>query len=120
MARAQRTITLRTIRAYRTVSAYASMLLTSNPPTKLLALKKTRIRRRIEEAGPTIPANIIKKEEMKISNSAWQNRWDRSTKGRWTHRLFPNVDRWLNKPSVTEFLFHSGSDRTWVFSELSA
>lgn len=44
MARAQRTIALRTIRAYRTVSADVSLLLALSLPAVLLALERTRIR----------------------------------------------------------------------------
>uniref|UniRef100_A0A2S2QHG6 CCHC-type domain-containing protein n=1 Tax=Sipha flava TaxID=143950 RepID=A0A2S2QHG6_9HEMI len=56
-----------------------TLLLASSLPANLLALERTRIRRRKEEAGPTVPANTIKKEERP---GAWQHRWDRSTKGR--------------------------------------
>jgi hypothetical protein len=83
------------------VSADASLLLASTLPADLLALERARIRRRMEEVDRTVPVNIIRKEERKISNSAWQQRWNRSTKGRWTHRLLPNVDRWLNKPPMS-------------------
>ena len=26
----------------------------------------------------------------------WQEKWDASDKGRWTHRLTPEVDGWVN------------------------
>lgn len=103
--RAQRTVALRTIRAYRTVSTDATMVLASSLPGDLLALERARIRRRVNEADPTVRHENIKKEERAISVQGWQSRWDRSTKGRWTHRLLPNLQRWLCRPAV-QMTFH--------------
>ncbi|XP_060848094.1 uncharacterized protein LOC132927559 [Rhopalosiphum padi] len=49
MARAQRTVALRTIRAYCTVSAEASSILASMLPADLLATERTRIRSRMDD-----------------------------------------------------------------------
>ncbi|KAL4082643.1 hypothetical protein QTP88_029704 [Uroleucon formosanum] len=104
MARAQRTISLRTIRAYRTVSADATAVLSAMMPADLIAHERARAHQRIEQgcAGGTA---TIKKEERAISTTSWQKRWDRSTTGRWTHRLLPNVRRWMEKPPM-DLTFH--------------
>lgn len=91
---------MRTIRPYRTVSSDATMVLASSLPGDLLALKRARIRRRVNEAEPTVRFENIRKEERTISVQAWQKRWQRSTNGRWTYRLLLNVQRWLNRPAA--------------------
>ena len=105
MARAQRTTALRTIRSYRTVSGEASSVLASMIPADLLAHERARVRTRREDGEPLTPA-AIKREERTISIRAWQARWDRAATtpdavGRkWTHRLIPNLARWLAKPTL--------------------
>lgn len=98
LARAQRSVALRTIRAYRAVSTDVALVLASILPADLLCLERQRIRDRIEEADRMPRA--IRTEERKISIRAWQRRWERSNKGRWTHRLFPNLDKWLSRVSM--------------------
>ncbi|KAL4084113.1 hypothetical protein QTP88_027948 [Uroleucon formosanum] len=120
MARAQRTISLRTIRAYRTVSADATAVLSAMMPADLIAHERARAHQRIEQgcAGGTA---TIKKEERAISTTSWQKRWDRSTTGRWTHRLLPNVRRWMEKPPMdltfhmTQVLSGHGCFRKYLF-----
>jgi len=81
MARAQRTTALRTIRAYRTVSADASSVLSCMLPADLLAHERARVKTRLEEEGELITTTTIKKEERAITTSSWQSRWDRSAAG---------------------------------------
>lgn len=95
MSSSQRPIALRTIRAYKTVSTDASLIIASMIPADLLATERSRIRRRREEADPTETYTIIVKQERAITIGAWQRRWDRSDKGRWTHRVLPNIERWM-------------------------
>jgi len=95
MARAQRTVALRTVRAYRTVSADASSILDSTLSADLLATERARIRQRLDDQTDDASATAVKKEERAISIGAWQARWDRSLCGRRTHRLVPDVGRWL-------------------------
>lgn len=107
MARAQRTTALRTIRAYRTVSADASSLLSCMLPADLLAHERARIKTRLEDVGEASTKSEIKKREREISITSWQSRWDRSAARpdaigrRWTHRLLPDVARWLAKPTMS-------------------
>lgn len=101
MARPQRTTALRTIRGYRTISADASSVLSSMLPADFLAHEDPARRR-----GRTI-LNTIKKEEGIISINLWKSRWDRSAATpdvvgrRWTHRLLPDITRWLAKPEMS-------------------
>jgi len=99
MASAQRTIALRIIRAYRTVSTDATAVLSSMMPADLIAHERARVHRRIEEDG-ACGTKTIKKEERAISRTSWQNRWDRSATGRWTHKLLPDIARWIEKPPL--------------------
>lgn len=105
LARAQRRIALRIIRSYRTVSACASSLLSELAPADLLANERARIRLRLDDTNEDTSTPEIKKQEKAITTAAWQARWDRSPNGRWTHRLIPDVGRWLSKPSLN-LTFH--------------
>lgn len=106
MARAQRTTALRTIRSYRTVSGEASTVLATMIAAVLLAHDRARVKTRRDGGEPPTPTAVIKSEERKISIRAWQARWDRTATtpdavGRkWTHRLIPNLARWLAKPKL--------------------
>lgn len=100
MARAQRSVAIRTTRAYRTVSADASSLLASMVPADIVANERARIRQRLDDQDDTTPKSGIKAQERAISVRAWQTRWDRSPNGRWTHRLLPDVGRWLARPPL--------------------
>ncbi|XP_008181108.1 uncharacterized protein LOC103308814 [Acyrthosiphon pisum] len=101
MARAQRTVAIRTIRAYCTVSADGSSLLASMVPADIVANERARMRRRLDDQDEITPKSGIKKQERSISITAWQARWDRSPNARWTHRLLPDVGRWLSKPPLS-------------------
>lgn len=107
MARAQRTTALRTIRAYRTVSADASSLLSCMLPADLLAHERAKVKTRQEDVGEARTISAIKNEERAISIASWQSRWDRSAAGpdaigrRWTHRLLPDIARWVAKPTMS-------------------
>uniref|UniRef100_A0A2H8TV83 Retrovirus-related Pol polyprotein from type-1 retrotransposable element R1 n=1 Tax=Melanaphis sacchari TaxID=742174 RepID=A0A2H8TV83_9HEMI len=61
----------------------------------LSAIKRARVRVRLDAPGN------VRKQKRIISIAAWQARWDRSDRGRWTHRLLPDVGRWLTKPPLT-------------------
>ena len=101
---AQRAAALRVIRAYRTVSDVASLLLARMPPADLVALERTRIRDRLSAApdpGAVRPSKAaIKREERQATLTLWQTRWESSTKGEWTRRVIPNVRRWIERTVV--------------------
>jgi len=103
MTRPQRAIALRILRAYRTVFTDAFLVLSSTCLADLLDLERCRILCWIEEDNCTITAKEIRREERDISIRAWQRRWDWSIKGRWTHTLLPDHDRWLSKALPISF-----------------
>lgn len=101
MLRPQRTVALRVVRAYRTVSTEAALLLADMPPVDLLALERSRIKRRLAEGPPPgqplVSKASIKREERRATLRLWNGQWIRSTKADWTHRLIPDVRRWMNR-----------------------
>ncbi|XP_060665479.1 uncharacterized protein LOC132797742 [Drosophila nasuta] len=66
---------LRMCCAFRTVSGEAAMVLAGTAPFDLQATERAKARDR---------ASIIQE---------WQARWNSGTKGRWTHRLVPDISR---------------------------
>lgn len=74
-------------------------------PADLIANERTRIRLILEGSNEETITPTIKKQERAIFTAAWQARWDRSSKERWTHRLIPDVGRWLTKPPL-DLSFH--------------
>jgi hypothetical protein len=50
----------------------------------------------------------------------WQLHWDNSGKGRWTHRLIPSIEKWIDRPHgeinfhMTEFLSGHGGFREYL------
>lgn len=51
----------------------------------------------------------------------WQEQWDNSTKGRWTHRLIPRIKPWLERRHgevgyhLTQFLTGHGAFGTYLY-----
>jgi len=74
MARAQRKVALRIIRCYCTVSADASLLLSSTVPADLLANERVRIQVRLKDQDEFTSTPAIRKQERDISINAWQAR----------------------------------------------
>jgi len=81
LARAQRTIALRTIRAYGTVSVDVLSILVSMLPADLLATERARVRVCLDDQTDDAP-KTVKNQGRIISIAAWQARWDRSDRGR--------------------------------------
>lgn len=112
IARAQRTAALRVVRAYRTVSTDAALLIAGIPPGDLLALERARVTRRVRDEDNTTPAPQIKKEERALTICAWQKRWARVPEdnagqtARWTRRLLPNVGRWVRRRGGLDVTYH--------------
>lgn len=86
LSKVQRSIALRVASAYCTVSLEAVLVISDMPPIDLLAREKQNI----SEGTQTHAAKAQLLE-------AWQERWDVSTNGRWTHRLIPKVDPWHSR-----------------------
>lgn len=86
------------IRAYRTVSAKVALLLSDTPPGDLLALEKSRVRKRNDEVDGTDSPATIRKSEREITINGWQNHWKKGSNSTWTRSILPNIRRWINRP----------------------
>lgn len=88
LERVQRQMALRISSAYRTVSLAAVQVLAGTTPIDLLV----RERALLYEKGKEEKANI-QEETLRL----WQERWEVSTKGEWTRRLIPDIERWVGR-----------------------
>ena len=85
MERVNRTVALRVIQAYRTVSLEATLVLAGMIPLELLAAERKRINDGEE-----------KNAARAITLSLWQKRWEESREC-WTKSLIPNIEPWANR-----------------------
>lgn len=81
---------LRVTRAYRTVSYEAATLIDSLPPITLLAKERCT-------ACKALNRKEALKEARKETNRVWQRERESSKKGRWTHTLIRNVEKWIER-----------------------
>ena len=80
---------LRVISGFRTISHDAVYVLAGIKPLALLIDERSRLYQlRLESA---------KNEERAKTMEEWQDQWSRSTKGRWTNRLIPNISPWIER-----------------------
>ncbi|CAB0044364.1 unnamed protein product [Trichogramma brassicae] len=80
---------LRVICGFCSISHEATYVLASIPPLTLLIDERSRLySRRLESVGSEERAKTIEE---------WQAQWTRSRKGRWTHRLIPNITPWIER-----------------------
>jgi endonuclease/exonuclease/phosphatase family metal-dependent hydrolase len=86
LARVQRRSALRVASAYRTVSGDAILVLTAIPPIDLLAAE----RQAVYNGQKRVDAR-------ELTMQKWQERWDASAKGRWTHRLIGELMAWYQR-----------------------
>lgn len=89
---------LRVASAYRTVSAEAACVIAGMVPIGLLVQEDARCYAQRGTRG-------VRKAARAISMDQWQQCWDTSTNGRWTHRLIPDLSRWVGR-SHGEVTFH--------------
>lgn len=116
MSSVQRLSAIRVASAYRTVSHDAVNVVASCPPIDILAGERQRQHRRKKEEQ----RRVLCEEERPESLRLWQERWDSSTKGRWTHRLIPDVTKWVNRQHgevgyyITQLLTGHGCFRAYL------
>lgn len=89
---AQRAAALRVCRAYRTASTEAVLVISGLLPLNILVEERARI-----YTGTEALSNDEKRREREISIVKWQDSWDSSQKGRWTHRLIKELEPWLSR-----------------------
>lgn len=108
---------LRVVCAFRTVSDEAVCLIAGMPPIDLLATERQLLYSR--------RGNLTKRENRIMARmetiNEWQQRWDNSQKGRWTHRLIHSVERWINRKYgevdfyLSQFLTGHGCFRAYLY-----
>ncbi|KAH8265682.1 hypothetical protein KR026_001189, partial [Drosophila bipectinata] len=88
---------IRVASGFRTVSDDAILVIAGMVPLKERAreLKELKETRACNEGAGGTPNTAAKKDAKERSLTAWQDCWDASTKGRWTHTLIPNLRRWV-------------------------
>lgn len=93
----QRLAALRIASAYRTVSAGAALVLASTPPVDLLVRESGQRYDRTRTVRDPVVLESIRRATRAEVLRQWQERWERSTAGRWTYRIIPRVDEWVNR-----------------------
>ena len=92
MAAVQRRGALRIVSAYRTVSEPAVLVIAGVIPIDLLAQERKTIHNTPVEVR-TIARKLARINSIRL----WQDRWEREPRGRWTSRLIPQLDIWINR-----------------------
>lgn len=111
---------LRTISGYRTVSDEAAFVISGMIPIDILADEMKRVYSRNEVSRLPNERRNVKREERSNSLIIWQNRWDVSTKGRWTYRLIPDIATWIRRSQgetnyyLTQFFTGHGGFRYYL------
>lgn len=119
LAATYRLSALRAISGFRTISDEAACVLAGMMPIDILADENRRSYVRSKHIART-EWKTMKDEERVVSLARWQTRWDASSKGRWTHRLIPSLETWLQKKhgecsyQLTQFLSGHGGYRGYL------
>nr|AMS38363.1 hypothetical protein [Bactrocera tryoni] len=107
---------IRVISAFRTISTDAAEVLASMPP---IDIQGDELERLYQLSAPkTVSART---EERNKSTKMWQERWNSSSKGRWTHRLIPDIHSWIDRRHgdldfhLTQILSGHGCFRSYLF-----
>ena len=110
---------LRTSCAYRTTSDEAACVIAGMIPIDILANEG----RRLYDPSYAIGESYTNRRQLARSDSIleWQKRWDDSPKGRWTHRIIPDVSKWIKRRHgevsyhLTQFLSGHGGYRAYLY-----
>lgn len=112
---------VRTACAYRTISDDAVCVIAGMLPVDILAAERQRLYLR---KGAHAPGNnnseVMRRGEREVSLEQWQERWDLSPKGRWTHLLIPNIRDWVARIHgevnyhLTQFLSGHGCFKAYL------
>lgn len=117
MAAVQRRGALRVACSYRTVSYAAVNVIASVIPIELLAKEPKYIYERPPERSRKEAATEARRQSIE----RWQELWEAEVAGRWTARLIPQVDNWVNRKHgevnfyVTQFLSGHGYFRSYLY-----
>ena len=112
-----RRMALRVCSAFRTTSDEAVLVVAGMIPVDILAKEMSVLYNARHMEGHAQRRNAARSESLDL----WQRRWDESAKGRWTHRLIPNIRVWLERKHgetnyhITQFLTgHGGCYRQYL------
>jgi len=89
----QRVIALRTVRAYRSVSTAAVMVIAGMIPAHLLSWERCERYKRRHESDPGKVSVEIRTEVMR----KWQAEWEDERNGGWTRRLIQDIETWRGR-----------------------
>lgn len=104
-----RSMALRLIRGFRTVSEDAALVLAGMPPADL----------EIKALG-LISNGATRDEAYGLLFGEWQTRWQTSQRGRWTYQLIPELDAWTQCSHktldyhISQFLTDHGCFRAYL------
>lgn len=116
MAAAQRRGALRIASAYRTVSEPAVLVIAGVIPIDLLAEERKNVYDKKGHLGKKKAAE----EARDLTVRKWQRAWEEETRGRWTAKLIPTIEPWLNRKHgevtfyITQFLSGHGCFRAYL------
>lgn len=110
---AYRLMAIRVASAYRTISSEAVCVIAGMIPICITLVEDAECYQRRN-------TRHIRKLARTDSLSKWQQEWDNTAKGRWTHRLIPNLSTWVNRKHgevtfyLTQFLSGHGCFRKYL------
>lgn len=113
LSKTQRLMAMRVVSAYRTISTEAACIISGMTPICIAIAEDTECYDGRSRRG-------IRKTARLHSMSRWQQEWDTTEKGRWTHRLIPDVSRWVSRKHgeinfhLTQFLSGHGCFRKYL------
>ncbi|KAH8254964.1 hypothetical protein KR038_011120, partial [Drosophila bunnanda] len=94
-----RLFAVRVASAFRTVSSDTVLMIARIVPLRELVSEKADMRsalRGLERPGGSANAEL-KSAARRWSYGSWQAKWDASSKVRWTNRLVPKIEGWIER-----------------------
>ena len=117
MQSVHRLTAIRVTSAYRTVSSDAVCVIAGMKPIDVAADEAKRMFEAKRNGATTREA---RNREETASMQVWQERWNASQKGRWTHKLIPDIKKWTTRSHgevnyhLTQFLTGHGGYRSYL------
>ncbi len=107
---------VRVASAYRTVSYDAVCVIAGMIPICLVISEDCKC----YVGGRQTLTKSVRSQHRSMTIQKWQEEWDKSRTGRWTHRLIPAIKPWIERPHgeinfhLTEFLSGHGGFREYL------
>lgn len=94
---------MRVTSAYRTISMEAVCVIAGMVPIEIILREDSECyKKKVAQATSTKEVRMAQRIE---SMRKWQQEWEVSLKGRWTYRLIPNIQMWVDR-KIGEVNFH--------------